>query len=733
MSGNRVRVRDFVAALYDGLDGFINIRMLSSNAPVEQAFVRVEDVAGLTAFVLPRRDRQNAYLGVALRLSDHDGSLKNCGALPALFADLDFETLPEEDARTALSRALLRPSAIVHSGGGLHPWWFLKEPIDLQTDAELARTMLRRLAYALHADLASAEPARILRLPNTFNYKYTPRRLVRVETFAPDRRYTVTDFDDWLPVEPRETPRLLSGPTPDSIPRGQRNNHLTSLAGTMRRRGMAPDAIAAALLVENGKRCRPPLADAEVHRIAASVGRYAPDTPVATPPEPRHRKKAKEKDVAGRLLKLEDPEPWPDAVSGEQLLTAITALLCAFVVFVDPAHADALALWLAHTYAMDAWWISPLAVVNSPTMRCGKSIVLQLAAHLASRGLLASNISPAALFRTIERYRPTLLLDEAETFLKDNEELRGLVNAGHTRKTAVVIRTVGEQHEAAVFSTWCPKFIALIGRLPATLMDRAVIIPMRRKTGGESVTPLRLDRIEARCLPLRRQMVRWAADYAAALQEADPTVPGELDDRAADNWRPLLAVAEVAGTTWAERGRQAAVQISGARATTEESTALALLRDTRVVFDALEKTVTEVTSAQLVEHLNQLDERPWADRRDGKGITPAWFASQMRAFGVVPGGPHWVAIDGTKKQRRGYCRSNFADAWNRYLEGIQTVTCHNANNDGPQVPFQGVTDPDECYTLKSEISPITTGLCDGVTVSTPGDGGAATVRERVRL
>ncbi len=246
----------------------------------------------------------------------------------------------------------------------------------------------------------------------------------------------------------------------------------------------------------------------------------------------------KPKDTKGRGLKLDDPDPWPDPVSGEQLLTDLATLLMAFVVFVDPTHADGLALWIVHTFAMDAWWISPLAVVNSPTLRCGKSTALQLVAHLASRALPASNISPAALFRAIERYQPTLMLDEAETLLKHNEELRGLVNAGHTRKTAVVIRTVGEQHEPSVFSTWCPKFIALIGRLPATLMDRALVIPMRRKMSSEHVERLRLDRLDARCLPLRRRMVRWVADQASALREADPNVPANLDDRAADNWRP---------------------------------------------------------------------------------------------------------------------------------------------------------------------------------------------------
>ena len=108
------------------------------------------------------------------------------------------------------------------------------------------------------------------------------------------------------------------------------------------------------------------------------------------------------------------------------------------------------------------------------------------------------------MFRSVEKFHPTLLLDEAETFLKDCEELRGIINAGHTRKTAIVIRTVGEKHEPRAFSTWCPKFLALIGRLPDTLTDRSIVIRMRRKTAGDAVAQLRDDRLDEACAPLKR-------------------------------------------------------------------------------------------------------------------------------------------------------------------------------------------------------------------------------------
>jgi hypothetical protein len=268
--GDTVRGRDFIAAVYAGVDGYLNVRTLP---PVEQAFFKIDDIDSLEAFVTPRRDR-NAYIGVAARVNANDGSLAGCGALPALFADLDFKDYPNEAAaRRQLAAAPLAPSIVIQSGGGLQPWWLLREPLDLQRDAPTAKSLLRRLAASLDADLAAAEPARILRLPNTLNYKYTPPRRVKVEVFEPSRRYNSCDFDEYLPDELRDN-RVLAGPTADAIQQGSRNAHLTSLAGAMRRRGMAEASIGAGLLAENEQRCRPPLPDADVRRIAKSVGRY---------------------------------------------------------------------------------------------------------------------------------------------------------------------------------------------------------------------------------------------------------------------------------------------------------------------------------------------------------------------------------------------------------------------------------------------------------------------------
>jgi len=200
---------------------------------------------------------------------------------------------------------------------------------------------------------------------------------------------------------------------------------------------------------------------------------------------------------------------------------------------------------LAHVIRGDALHRRRALFVNSPEKGCGKSTLLDVLSRLVPNPLGASNITAAALFRVIEAARPTLLLDEADTYARNNEDLRGVLDAGH-RRDGAVIRTVGDDHEPRQFSAWAPVALAAIGRLPGTIEDRSVRIGLRRRRPDEAVEPLRLDRAGA-LDDLAHKAARWAADHAAELAAADPPVPEGIVNRAADNWRPLLAVADIAG------------------------------------------------------------------------------------------------------------------------------------------------------------------------------------------
>ena len=266
--------------------------------------------------------------------------------------------------------------------------------------------------------------------------------------------------------------------------------------------------------------------------------------------------------IQGEAIRLAEPAPWDDAVSGADLLQQIQDAIGAYVVL-PPGGAAEVTLWVLHAHAIEASAVSPLLAAVSPEKRCGKSTLLVVLAGLVPKPLLASNITPAVLFRTVEKYGPTLLVDEVDSFLGEREELRGLLNSGHHRAGAFVLRAVGDDFEPRAFSTWCPKAVALIGRPPATVEDRAVVLPMRRRRPDEALRRLRLDRLDGLTM-LQRQAWRWAQDHLDQLRDADPDIPTGLDDRAADNWRPLLAVADLAGGPWPERAREAAQQLSGA-------------------------------------------------------------------------------------------------------------------------------------------------------------------------
>jgi putative DNA primase/helicase len=325
----------------------------------------------------------------------------------------------------------------------------------------------------------------------------------------------------------------------------------------------------------------------------------------------------------GRLITLVPLEPSSAPVDGAALLDTLVQTIREYVVMtLDAVRAIALLVVNAHLY--DAMEIGPYGVVNSPVKRCGKTTLLIVISCLTPKPLLTSNATEAAMFRAIEEHSPTLIIDEADTFAALKPETRGILNAGHTRRTAYVLRTVGDDHEPRLFSVWCPKFVGLIGTLPDTLMDRSVVVSLRRRKRDEPFTRLRADRIDATLAPLAQQVARWAADHMAAVRDADPEVPRDLNDRQADNWRPLLAIADEVGGAWPDQARAAAKALSGVEQLEEDDIAVAALQDV----GALLKAAAEhrMSSAELVSKLTEDETGRWAEYSKDKPLTQRQLA-----------------------------------------------------------------------------------------------------------
>lgn len=356
-----------------------------------------------------------------------------------------------------------------------------------------------------------------------------------------------------------------------------------------------------------------------------------------------------------------DIAPHPRPIEPAQLLDAVVAVIHRFIV-AEPETMAAAALWIASTWFIDVAQVAPLAVITAPEKRCGKSQLLTLIGKLSRRPMTASSISPAALFRSIDAWQPTLLIDETDALLKDNEELRGLLNAGHTRDSAYVIRVVGDDFTPTKFSVWGCKALSGIGHIADTLMDRAIILELRRKLPHETVDRLRYA--EAGLFDgLAAKLARFMVDYPEQIRDARPSLPDALNDRAQDNWEPLLAIADVAGGHWPDTARAAALHIAakGEEGATA-SAGIELLGDIREVFEQIRRE--RLTTADLIHELCSDDEKPWATYNRGKPLTPRQLGKKLSGYGVQSKNLK-MGYDTVKK---GFDLSQFTEAFERYTQ-----------------------------------------------------------------
>lgn len=373
---------------------------------------------------------------------------------------------------------------------------------------------------------------------------------------------------------------------------------------------------------------------------------------------------------------LVEDDPWPDPVDSGELLDELVDLFRRFVHLPDDAYIP-LSLWAVHCHAHDSFDVSPILAITSPVMRCGKTTLLLVLSAIVPKALHVANLTEATLFRVIEAYKPTLLVDEADTFVHDRSELIGILNAGHLRHSAYVLRCVGDNLEPKQFNVWAPKAIAAIGKLPGTIVDRSIPISLQRKPRGAKCERLRLASINAQCCDIRRRCARWAIDHAQALQKSRPALPETLNDRAADNWEPLLAIADEVNTACGRRTRE----VAGEAREVEQSNREKLLVDLRELFKSMaaeiefdegsaelfepQETDTGLFSADICEALAKLEHRPWAEYgRARKPITPVGLARLLSGFDVRP-----KSFRSKDKNCRGYRLSELKPVFERYLPG----------------------------------------------------------------
>ncbi len=363
----------------------------------------------------------------------------------------------------------------------------------------------------------------------------------------------------------------------------------------------------------------------------------------------------------GASAAFEDVESWGDPVDGADLLNTLEAFFCRFLILPEGA-ADVLAAFALATHAADVFRTVPYLALESPTPECGKTRVLEILALLSARPWFTLMPSTAVLFRVLEEFRPTMLLDECQAVRgrgEAAENVRDLLLAGYKRG-AKVPRCVGEQHEVQFFDVFGPKVFALIGELPGALASRCIRIGMQRRRPEESVDSF-LPGVEDEALVLAQKARRWAEDHRETLQQTTPPFPGFLRDRLAEIWRPLLAVGLVAGGGWNARLINAARALAVGRE--DDDVRTLLLADIRTVF--AEHIGDRISSADLVAALTAIEGRPWADWK-GRELTANALARLLKSLKITSK-KLWIAGQSVN----GYGLEFFADAFTRYPPAFQ--------------------------------------------------------------
>ena len=378
----------------------------------------------------------------------------------------------------------------------------------------------------------------------------------------------------------------------------------------------------------------------------------------------------------------------PTADEGARLVSAVETLFRRHLVL--PVGVPlVLSLWAINTYLFEAFDYCPYIALVSPVKRCGKTTVLKLLASVTSRPEFKVNISDAVLFHLIDARRPTLLMDEAEDLHRSS--LRAILNAGF-EKAATVPRCVGQQVQD--FHVFCPKALACIGRLPDTVADRSIVIPMKRAKRGENVDEFR--RRTLRDIAALAQEIRgWAAANEHCVAEAyHQNAIDFLSGREADIWEGLFAIIRVAAPERIDELKATAIRLVAEKAEHDTDSEAILLSDIRTVFAA--EATELLPTGRLLCALRNLPDGPWA-RLSGNEL-----ANKLRPFEI---GPQQLWVNG--RNLRGYLRRGFSDAFARYIPAAADNDSEASRQAAEREPSElaGLAAPGETHSQQSKERP----------------------------
>jgi hypothetical protein len=382
-------------------------------------------------------------------------------------------------------------------------------------------------------------------------------------------------------------------------------------------------------------------------------------------------------ELDGALDRAEVVNATVEARTLASLLDSICAFLQRYIVFQHPEQPIAIALWVLHAWVLDAFEYTAYLHVASPEKQCGKTRLLDCLELLTPRVWRAILPTESVLFRSIEQDNPTLLLDELDAVFSNSkdenkEALRALLNSGFEKK-ATVPRCFGPNHEVRPYRVFCAKALAGIGRLPDTVRDRCVPIQLARRSRDEPVERFRKREAEKEVSEIRSGLEAWSQQSSdiETLRASRPHLPDALSDRQADICEPLLAIAELAGGDWPERGKNALVKLCSQN-DEDESIGAKLLSDIRSIFD--DTKADRLSTKDMLEALVALEtDAPWAEwwefdlKNQNIKSCGAKLARKLKQYGIKPS-----VFRASGELARGYARKDFEQSWNRYCPRFES-------------------------------------------------------------
>jgi len=370
----------------------------------------------------------------------------------------------------------------------------------------------------------------------------------------------------------------------------------------------------------------------------------------------------------------EAPAPAQEKVlDGAALLDEARAFMSRFAVLPSPAALDAVVCWAAHSHAVNAFNASPRLAVLSDLPASGKTRVIELVGLLSHDPCQEVDITGPALISMIAMRQPTVLLDETDTIFgshggNSHNALRGVLNSGYKQGATHSRRQGGAYLREPIFSAVA---FAGLGILPSTLMSRSIVIKMGRRKPGQAIERY-LPRMHAPLgAAIGEALGEWVQSVSLDLASSWPELPEGVEDRSAEIWEPLLAVADAAGGDWPERARKACVELAlGSVTDPVESPGQRVLADLRRVWG----DSGNLPTVEVVTRLYALEGAPWAAMWP-KESAPRELAALLAPYGVRP-----VKLRLGSRTGQGYRLEDMSRAWEK-LTGSNP-----ADGDVPPVP-----------------------------------------------